>query len=283
MPVSRPGVRAWSRAGDGDSERVGQPERGRERAAGAEQLAGAGIAQRSVMRDPGSRRRPSSSARCSVPSLADVPRIAAGGPRAGPAPAAREARRAMEYSTSDFRRGLRVELDGEPYVIIESEFMKPGKGQAVYRIKCKGLLRDRVLDMTYRSGDKVTAADVMERSLEYSYKAGSNYVFMDMETYDQHEVHADALGDAVNYLLEGMTVDVVFWNGQVISVTPPRHVDLTVEYCEPAAKGNTATSVQKPAKMETGCEVQVPAFINIGDVLKVDTRTGAYVERVSKA
>jgi elongation factor P len=188
----------------------------------------------------------------------------------------------MDYSTSDLRRGLRVELDGEPYVIVESEFMKPGKGQGIYRIKCKNLLRDRVLDKTYRSGDKIKGADVVESSMEYSYQSGSNYVFMDMETYEQHEVSTEVLGDALHYLLEGMRCMIIFWNGQVISVDPPRHVDLVVEYCEPAAKGNTATNVQKPAKMQTGLEVQVPAFITIGDVLKVDSRTGEYVERVSK-
>lgn len=189
----------------------------------------------------------------------------------------------MDYSTSDLRRGLRIELDGEPYVIVESEFMKPGKGQGIYRIKCKNLLRDRVLDKTYRSGDKLKGADVQETSVEYSYKTGNGYVFMDMESYEQHEVLLDVVGDAKHYLLEGMKADVVFWNGQVISVVPPRHVDLVVEYCEPAAKGNTATNVQKPAKLETGHEVQVPAFITIGDVVKVDSRSGEYVERVSKA
>jgi len=190
---------------------------------------------------------------------------------------------ASTYSTSDFRRGLRIELDGEPYIIVESEFMKPGKGQGIYRIKCKNLLRERVIDKTYRSGDKIAAADVQETSVEYSYKTGSDYVFMDMETFEQHEVLNATVGDAANYLLEGMKVMVVFWNGQVISIEPPRHVDLVVEYCEPGARGNTATSVQKPAKVETGLEVNVPGFINIGDVVKIDSRTGDYVERVSKA
>ncbi len=189
----------------------------------------------------------------------------------------------MDYSTSDFRRGLRVELDGEPYTIIESEFMKPGKGSGIYRIKCRNLIRDRVIDQTFRSGDKIKAADVVESPVEYSYKAGSKFVFMDMETYEQHEVPEESMVGAAEYLLEGMKVDVVFWNGSVITVTPPRQVDLVVEYCEPSAKGNTATNVQKPAKMETGCEINVPGFINIGDVVKIDTRTGTYVERVSKA
>jgi len=187
------------------------------------------------------------------------------------------------YNTSDLRRGLRIELDGEPYAIVESDFMKPGKGQGIYRIKCKNLLRERVIDKTYRSGDKIDAADVQETSVEYSYKTGNAYVFMDMETYEQHEVPNETVGDSMNYLLEGMKVEVVFWNGQVISIEPPRHVDLIVEYCEPGARGNTATNVQKPAKMETGLEANVPGFINIGDVVKIDSRTGDYVERVSKA
>ena len=189
----------------------------------------------------------------------------------------------MAYSTSDLKRGLRIELDGEPYIIVESDFMKPGKGQGIYRIKCKNLLRDRVVDKTYRSGDKIDAADVQETSVEYSYKSGSDYVFMDMESFEQHEVPIATVGDAANYLLEGMKVMVIFWNGQVITIEPPRHVDLVVEYCEPGAKGNTATNVQKSAKLETGYELNVPGFINIGDVVKVDSRSGDYVERVSKA
>jgi elongation factor P len=189
----------------------------------------------------------------------------------------------MAYSTSDLRRGLRIELDGEPYIVIESDFMKPGKGQGIYRIKCRNLLRDRVLDKTYRSGDKIASADVQETSVEYSYKSGSAYVFMDSESYEQHEVLHATVGGASNYLLEGMKCSVIFWNGQVISIDPPRQVDLVVEYCEPSAKGNTATNVHKPAKLETGYEVNVPGFINIGDVVKVDSRSGDYVERVSKA
>lgn len=189
----------------------------------------------------------------------------------------------MEYSTSDFKRGLRVILDGEPYVVIESDFMKPGKGQAVYRIKCRNLLRDNIRDMTYRSGDKVEAADVVETSMEYSYKSGSRWVFMDMNTYEQHEVEEDNMGDAPKYLLEGMECNLVFWNGQVISVEAPRQVELLIEYAEPAVKGNTSSNVSKGATLQTGLEVQVPAFINTGDLVKIDTRTGEYVERVNKA
>lgn len=187
------------------------------------------------------------------------------------------------YDTSEFRKGIRVELDGEPYLVIESEFMKPGKGQAVYRLKCKNLIRGNVVDRTYRSGDKIPAADVEEHSLQYLYNDSSNWHFMDPQTFEQYAIARESLGDAWQYLIDGMTVDVVFWNGKPITVSPPNHVELKVTYCEPAARGNTATNVQKPAQVETGIEVGVPAFINIGDVVKIDTRTGQYVERVKKA
>jgi len=190
---------------------------------------------------------------------------------------------ASTYNTSDFRKGLRVELDGEPYIVIESEFMKPGKGQAVYRLKCRNLLRGNVVDKTYRSGDKINAADVAEKPMQYLYNDSENWHFMDPESFEQIEIPKDNLGDAWKYLLDGTTVNVVLWNGKPISVTPPNHVELTVEYCEPAARGNTATNVLKPARVETGFDVHVPAFINTGDVLKIDTRTGEYVERVKKA
>ena len=189
----------------------------------------------------------------------------------------------MEFSTSDFRKGLRIELDGEPYVVSESEFMKPGKGQAVYRIKCKNLLRGNVVDRTYRSGDKVKAADVEEYTLQYLYNDSTTWHFMHPETFEQYEVLKDNLGDGWKWLIDDTRVDVVFWNGTPISVSPANHVELRVTYCEPAARGNTATNVQKPATVETGVQIHVPAFINIDDVVKVDTRTGEYVERVKKA
>lgn len=189
----------------------------------------------------------------------------------------------MDYSTSDFRKGLRVEFDGEPYLITESEFMKPGKGSAVYRIKCKNLIRGNVIDRTFRSGDKIQAADVEEHRLQYLYNDGANWHFMHPETFEQYEIPKENLGDGWKWLIDEAMVDVVFWNGKPISITPPNHVELKVVYCEPAARGNTATNVQKPAKLETDVEIHVPAFINIDDVIKVDTRTGEYIERVKKA
>ncbi|MCZ6793676.1 MAG: elongation factor P [Planctomycetota bacterium] len=189
----------------------------------------------------------------------------------------------MDYTTSDFRKGIRIELDSEPYVVTESEFMKPGKGQAVYRIKCKNLLRGNVIDRTYRSGDKVKAADVEEYSLQYLYNDSSLWHFMHPESFEQYEISKENLGEGWKWLIDEAMVEVVFWNGKPIIVKPPNHVELKVEYCEPGARGNTATNVQKPAKVETGVEVHVPAFINIDDIIKVDTRTGEYVERVKKA
>lgn len=187
------------------------------------------------------------------------------------------------YSTSDFRKGLRIEIDGDPYVVTEADFMKPGKGQAVYRLKCKNLIQGNVIDRTYRSGDKVQAADVEEKTLQYLYNDSTTWHFMDSESFEQYEISKDNLGDVWNFIIDEMTVDVVFWNDRPISVTPPNHVDLEVVYCEPGARGNTATNVQKPAKLETEMEIAVPGFINQGDVVKVDTRTGQYVERTKKA
>ena len=183
------------------------------------------------------------------------------------------------YNTSQFKKGLKVLLDNEPYLMVETEFMKPGKGQAVYRTKLKNLIRGNVLDRTYRSGDKIEAADVTESSLQYLYNDSRAWFFMDPESFEQFEVLQDQLDGVDRWLRDGTMVDVVFWNGQPLSVRAANHVVLEVTYCEPGAKGNTATNVQKPATLETKAEITVPIFINIGDSVKVDTRTGEYVER----
>ncbi len=184
------------------------------------------------------------------------------------------------YNTSQFKKGLKVLLDGEPYLMVDTEFRKPGKGQAVYTIKLKNLLRGNVLERNYRSGDKIESADVTEAQLQYLYNDLKNWVFMHPETYEQYEISKESLGGDERWLKENESAAVVFWNGLPISVTPPNHVILEVTYCEPGAKGNTATNVQKPATLETGAEIGVPIFINIGDHVKVDTRTGTYIERV---
>lgn len=187
------------------------------------------------------------------------------------------------YGTSDFKKGLKVELDGEPYLMIEMEFMKPGKGQAVYRAKLKNLITGRVIDRNYRSGESLSAAQVEETSLQYLYHDATHWHFMDPQSYEQHALTKDQLDEAWKWLIDESKVDVMFWNHRPISVSPPNHVELKVTYTEPGARGNTATNVQKACTLETGAEITVPFFINIGDVVKVDTRTGAYVERVTKS
>ena len=165
----------------------------------------------------------------------------------------------------------------------DTEFMKPGKGQAVYRVKLKNLVRGNVIDRTYRSGDKIDGADVTEETLNYLYNDSKNWFFMNPETFEQYSIPKDNLDEAHLWLKENSTVDVTFWAERAIAVEAPKHVELAVKYCEPAARGNTATNVLKSATLETGAVVNVPAFINIGDVVKVDTRTHEYIERVAKS
>lgn len=187
------------------------------------------------------------------------------------------------YGTSDFKKGLKVELDGEPYLMIDMDFMKPGKGQAVYRAKLKNLITGRVLDRNYRSGESLEAAEVEEFSVNFLYKDGTHFHFMDPNSFEQYELTGEQVGDGAKWLIEETKVDVVFWNGNPITVTPPNHMELKITYTEPAAKGNTTGNVSKPATVETGAEIQVPAFINTDDIVRVDTRTGEYVERVTKS
>ena len=161
----------------------------------------------------------------------------------------------VSYNTSDLRKGLKVLIDNEPYLIVDTEFMKPGKGQAVYRTKMRNLLRGNVVDRTYRSGDKLASADVTEANLEYLYNDSKDWYFMDPESFEQTSVMKENLPDSHKWLKEGMSVAVVFWGEKPISVEIPNHVELEVTYCEPAAKGNTATNVQKAATVEWGADV----------------------------
>jgi elongation factor P len=186
------------------------------------------------------------------------------------------------YKTNDFRKGLRVEINGEPYMMIEMNFVKPGKGNAFYKCKLRNLLRNTILDRTYKGGDSLESADVEEVGCQYLYKQGDTFVFMNNVDFDQYELSADQVGDYWKYLTEGMKCQAILWNENPITLTPPNHVELKVEYCEPGAKGDTATSVTKPVTVETGAEILCPAFIEMGNVIKVDTRTGDYVERVNQ-
>lgn len=185
------------------------------------------------------------------------------------------------YKTSDFKKGLRIQIDGEPYLMVEMNFRKPGKGNALYECKMKNLVRGTTLTRTYKGGDSLESADVEEIQCQYLYRQGDTFVFMENTTFEQYEVPIGMLNEKEGYLKEGLICNVTLYNGQPIVVDPPSHVELKVEYCDPGARGDTATNVTKPVKLETGGEIQAPIFIQIGNVIKVDTRTGEYVERVS--
>lgn len=186
------------------------------------------------------------------------------------------------YNTSDFKKGIKVQIDGDPYIMVECNFVKPGKGNALYKCKLRNLLRNTILDRTYKGGDSLEAADITEIAAQFLYNQGDQFVFMDNESFEQYELTATQVDEAAKYIKEGMVCSMVLFNNNPISVAAPNHVVLKVEYCEPSMRGNTATNLTKPVKLETGAEIICPAFIEIGDMIKVDTRTGEYLER-SKA
>ncbi|MEY3173640.1 MAG: Elongation factor [Planctomycetota bacterium] len=183
-------------------------------------------------------------------------------------------------TAGEFKKGIKVLIDSEPYEMLECFFVKPGKGQALYRTKLRNLLRGSLFEKTYRNGDSLETADVHRNDGVYSYRDGDSYVFMDNSTFEQHSLPASVVADDMRWLQEGAPVGLLFWNGQLISMSPPQQVILKVTYTEPAARGNTATNVTKPATVETGVEIQVPAFIKEGDRVKIDTASGEYMERV---
>ena len=185
------------------------------------------------------------------------------------------------YKTSDFRKGLKVQIDGEPYLMIEMNFVKPGKGNAMYKCKLRNLVRGSMLDRTYKGGDTLETADVEEIQVQFLYRQLDTYVFMHTTTYEQYELTKEQVDDNWKYLKDGMACSMMLFNGTPITMSPPNHVQLKVEYCEPGVKGDTATNVTKPVKVETGAEFICPSFIAIGNVIKIDTRTGEYIERVS--
>jgi elongation factor P len=166
--------------------------------------------------------------------------------------------------------------------MIECNFVKPGKGNALYKCKLRNLIRNTVLDRTYKGGDTLESADVTDIAAQFLYRQGDTFVFMDNETFDQYELTKEQVDEAWKYLKEGMVCSMTLFDNRPIAIAPPNHVVLKVEYCEPGAKGNTATNVTKPVKVETGAEIQCPAFINMGELIRVDTRTGEYVERVKE-
>ena len=183
------------------------------------------------------------------------------------------------YSTSEFKGGLKLMLDGDPCSIIENQFVKPGKGQAFNRVKIRNLKTGRVLEKTFKSGETVEAADVVDVTLQYLYNDGEYWHFMDEVTFEQYQADKNAMGDAVNWIKEQDMCNVVLWNGTPILVEAPNFVVLEVTETDPGLKGDTSGGGGKPATLETGAVVRVPLFIQIGEKLKVDTRTGEYVGR----
>jgi len=184
--------------------------------------------------------------------------------------------------SGDLRKGVKLEIDGEPYVIVQFEFVKPGKGQALYKCKLKNMITGVQFDRTYRSGEKFTPADLEETEMEYLYFDGERYCFMNTSNYEQEMLSADQVGDAKTLLKENTVCSVLLFQGRAIGVTLPNFVELRITQAEPWAKGDTAGGSTKPATLETGHVVQVPPFVNEGEMIRIDTRTGEYVERVKE-
>ena len=186
----------------------------------------------------------------------------------------------VTYSTNQFKSGLKIILDGDPYNIVENEFVKPGKGQAFSRVKVRNLRNGRVIEKTFKSGDSVEAADVHETDMQYLYSDGEFWHFMDPSSYEQLQADATAMEEALPWLREQDMCQVMLWNGAPLSVMPPNFVELKIVETDPGLRGDTATGGKKPAKLETGATVQVPLFIEEGEVIKVDTRSAEYLSRV---
>jgi elongation factor P len=183
-------------------------------------------------------------------------------------------------STSEFKGGLKVMLDGDPCTILENEFVKPGKGQAFNRVRLRNLKTGRVIERTFKSGDTLEGADVVDTDMQYLYSDGEQWHFMAPETFEQHGADPNAVGDAVKWLKEQDMCTVTLFNGSPIAVSPPNFVELTITETDPGIRGDTSGGGGKPATLETGAVVRVPLFVQTGEVIKVDTRTGEYVSRV---
>jgi elongation factor P len=186
------------------------------------------------------------------------------------------------YDTSDIKKNLKIKLDGVPFSVVDFQFVKPGKGNAFTRTKLRNMYTGAVIERTFRSNEKLEPADMEERQMQFLYKETDSFVFMDTVSYDQLNLSAEQLGENQWYLIDGTNVDVLFFNEKPIGVTPPTFVVMKVLHTEPGFKGDTSGGAMKSATMETGLNVSVPLFINEGEMLKIDTRTGGYSERVNK-
>jgi elongation factor P len=187
------------------------------------------------------------------------------------------------YSTNEFKSGLKVMLDNDPCSILENEFVKPGKGQAFNRVKLRNLKTGRVLERTFKSGDSLPGADIVEVEMEYLYNDGESWHFMTSENYEQHALPKALVGDAAQWLQPQSICIVMLWNGLPISIVPPNFITVKVTETEPAVKGDTVSGATKSATLETGAVIRVPLFVTEGDLVKVDTRTGEYVSRAKES
>lgn len=184
--------------------------------------------------------------------------------------------------TSEIRKGVKFMVDGKPFIVVDFQFVKPGKGQAFTRVKVKSLVDGAVLERTYKSGEKLEKADVEDRAMQFIYPDGENFVFMHESSGEQITVPGEKMTDEAKWLSDGMTVDVTLWNGQPIGVSLPSSVTLQITHSEPGIKGDTASGATKPATVSTGATVQVPLFVNEGEWVRIDTESGRYIERVNK-
>lgn len=186
-----------------------------------------------------------------------------------------------QVDTNDLKAGMKLEIDRNPYVVVDLEFVKPGKGQAFTRVRVKNLMTSRVMEKTYKSGEKLDLADVEEKTMRMLYKEADGVVFMEDETFEQLTIPMSVIGDNENWLMEEQTYDIVFFKGEVITITPPTFLDMVISETAPGVRGDTASGrVLKPAITESGAKVQIPIFIEQGEKIRVDTRTGEYVSRV---
>jgi len=188
----------------------------------------------------------------------------------------------VPVSTTEFRNGLKIEIDGEPFVIVEFQHVKPGKGGAFVRTKFKSLKSGNVTDKTFRAGEKVDVPELEEKTMQYLYAADKDRIFMDTASYEQVSMSEKQLGESINYLKENMEIKVLYHKGAPINIEVPMFVELEIAQTDPGVKGDTASGGSKPATLETGAVVKVPLYMNEGDVIKVDTRTGTFIERVKK-
>ncbi|MDE0886386.1 MAG: elongation factor P [Myxococcota bacterium] len=188
----------------------------------------------------------------------------------------------MAVDTSQFRNGLKLDIDSQPFTITYFQHVKPGKGGAFVRTKLKNLLNGRTVDKTFRSGEKVQEADIEEKTMQYLYQDATGRIFMDTESFDQIPIGDDVLAGGVDFLLENMEIGILFWKGNPVNIQLPNYVEARVTKSDPGVKGDTSSGATKPATLETGATLNVPLFIEEGDLIRVDTRNGEYSERVSK-